>query len=329
MKKFLVLIYFIVFSVSILSQGLVAYYPFNGNADDSSGNGNNGTIFNGLSFTQDRFGASNSSASFDGVDDYVRVANSSTFPSQAITMAYWINRQSLNPTALENYISKEQAFQSYIYNTDKKLWSGVWLGSGGNWLNFNSGSYIVPIDNNWFFYAFTYDNTNKTAKTYINGALISTEQTTNASAIIRTSTFQMYIGRNGSSAVYYVKGLIDDMRIYNRVLADTELLQLYHENGWTDIDEKNGPVSNFFLSQNYPNPFNPTTKINFSIPKTENVSLKVYDIIGNKVTTLVDESKSAGKYEIIFDASSLSSGIYFYKIITESFVETKKMVFLK
>ena len=85
----------------------------------------------------------------------------------------------------------------------------------------------------------------------------------------------------------------------------------------------------FGLSQNYPNPFNPSTTIQYSIPQRSNVSLRVYDILGNEVATIVDEYKSAGSYEVTFDAIGLSSGFYFYKLRAGSFVETKKMILLK
>lgn len=85
----------------------------------------------------------------------------------------------------------------------------------------------------------------------------------------------------------------------------------------------------FELSQNYPNPFNPSTKISYYLPFGSELSLKVYDVIGNEVATLVDEFKLAGSYEIEFDASGLSSGIYFYKIETGTFSSVKKMTLIR
>ena len=94
--------------------------------------------------------------------------------------------------------------------------------------------------------------------------------------------------------------------------------------------------SEFRLEQNYPNPFNPSTTIKFSIPNvisTEgrnlNVSLKVYDVLGNEVETLVNEFRNAGSYEIDFNATSLSSGVYFYQIKAGPFIQTKKMILTK
>ncbi|MFA7421549.1 MAG: T9SS type A sorting domain-containing protein [Melioribacteraceae bacterium] len=94
-------------------------------------------------------------------------------------------------------------------------------------------------------------------------------------------------------------------------------------------DEINLIPNIFSLSQNYPNPFNPSTIIKFSIPKSSFVTLKVFDLLGREVATLVNEEKSWGNYKTNFDGSSLSSGIYFYRLQAGSFVDTKKLIFMK
>jgi photosystem II stability/assembly factor-like uncharacterized protein len=87
--------------------------------------------------------------------------------------------------------------------------------------------------------------------------------------------------------------------------------------------------SEYLLCQNYPNPFNPSTKISWQSSAAGWQTLKVYDVLGNEVATLVDEYKPDGNYEVEFDAGELSSGIYFYKLIAGSFMETKKMLLMK
>jgi hypothetical protein len=87
--------------------------------------------------------------------------------------------------------------------------------------------------------------------------------------------------------------------------------------------------SDYSLEQNYPNPFNPSTTINFSIPVAGFVTLDIYNAIGQKVASLVNETKSAGNYSVDFNASTLTSGIYFYKISSGNFTETKKMILMK
>jgi len=85
----------------------------------------------------------------------------------------------------------------------------------------------------------------------------------------------------------------------------------------------------FYLEQNYPNPFNPVTRIKYSVPKTSYLTIKVYDVMGREVATVFDGVQQAGNYTAILDGSNLTSGIYFYKMETNGFVETKKLVLLK
>ncbi|MBI5661276.1 MAG: T9SS type A sorting domain-containing protein [Ignavibacterium album] len=128
---------------------------------------------------------------------------------------------------------------------------------------------------------------------------------------------------------------MDDIKIFNRALTFQEVINLYNWGTTTEIEsEKYSSLpESFILEQNYPNPFNPSTKIKFSIPNVGSelaqTVLMVYDILGNEVATLVNEEKPAGVYEVEFNASQLSSGIYFYKLTAGSFTEIKKMLLIK
>ena len=86
---------------------------------------------------------------------------------------------------------------------------------------------------------------------------------------------------------------------------------------------------NLILQQNYPNPFNPTTMIKYSIPGKSFVTLKVYDILGNEIATLVNGEKPAGHYSVRFNSKGLASGIYLYKMEAGDFISTKKLIILK
>lgn len=97
----------------------------------------------------------------------------------------------------------------------------------------------------------------------------------------------------------------------------------------TGIKENKTHPGEFILSQNYPNPFNPKTNIGFRIANSGFVSIKVYDVIGNEVVTLISEEKSPGEYEVVFSGNELPSGIYYYRIESNGFTETKKMILLK
>jgi hypothetical protein len=109
--------------------------------------------------------------------------------------------------------------------------------------------------------------------------------------------------------------------INGKVYGDTNYVTSVREDDVTEMK--------YELYQNYPNPFNPITSIEYSIPLDSHVSLKVYDILGNEVATLVNESKLPGSYQVSFDASGLASGVYFYKLQTGSYSQSRKMIILK
>ena len=95
-----------------------------------------------------------------------------------------------------------------------------------------------------------------------------------------------------------------------------------------DVKLVTTPVD-FALEQNYPNPFNPTTTINYSIPEAGNVEIKVYDVLGTEVATLINEEREPGNFTVAFNASSLASGVYIYTLRTNNFVQTNKMILMK
>ncbi|MDD5609349.1 MAG: T9SS type A sorting domain-containing protein, partial [Ignavibacterium sp.] len=97
----------------------------------------------------------------------------------------------------------------------------------------------------------------------------------------------------------------------------------------TGVENEILTANSFYLSQNFPNPFNPSTTIIYSIPQTTNVSLKIFDVLGKDIVTLVNEEKSAGSYEVTFSPGKLSSGAYFYQLKTGNFIETKKLILIK
>ncbi len=109
----------------------------------------------------------------------------------------------------------------------------------------------------------------------------------------------------------------------------TGFYKLFWRDSTTSVTQLSPEVFDYSLSQNFPNPFNPSTKISFSIPEREFVSLKVFDILGEEVATLVNKELDAGKYEVDFDGKSLSSGIYIYQLRTKGFINSRKMLLIK
>jgi hypothetical protein len=161
--------------------------------------------------------------------------------------------------------------------------------------------------------------------------------------------------QSGWSRIGFVNGNGTSSEVHNYSFADESPAagKSYYRLKQIDFDgsfeysnavevDFNLPIE-FSLEQNYPNPFNPSTKIKYSIPNVtlsassraeskdegSRVILKVFGILGNEIATLVNEEKPAGNYEVNFDASKLSSGVYFYKLQAGNFIETKKMILIR
>jgi hypothetical protein len=162
----------------------------------------------------------------------------------------------------------------------------------------------------------------------------------NPSVLYLGNDVGMYVSFNtGSSWEFLGEGLpvvtVGDIKIHptsNYLVAGTHGRSMYK----IDLDLVSGinsgreiVVSDFVLEQNYPNPFNPVTVIQYIISSKQTVALKVYDVLGNEIVTLVNEEKPAGTYDIEFNASTLTSGVYFYKLETGKFIDTKKMLLIK
>ena len=165
---------------------------------------------------------------------------------------------------------------------------------------------------------------------------------TDQRTVINSGPFNLEVGKPITIIYAYIIGRGSDR--LNSITKAREIAAFTHQFYQSNFDDNlvsvEDEVANipteFILYQNYPNPFNPITTIKYSIPNvisTEgrnlNVTLKVYDVLGNEVATLVNEFRNAGSYEVNFNASSLSSGIYFYQLQVGSFIQSKKMILIK
>ena len=142
--------------------------------------------------------------------------------------------------------------------------------------------------------------------------------------------WEVYTQNNSPLLSNYIRDLEEDFNGNIWIGLDDAGISIYNRNGISSVlPETNSIPFSYKLLQNYPNPFNPTTTIKYNLPDDSQVQIKVFDILGRQVVDLVNEAKVAGVYEINFDASSLASGIYLYRIQAGSFVDTKKMILLK
>ena len=113
------------------------------------------------------------------------------------------------------------------------------------------------------------------------------------------------------------------------VVGDSGTVLHTTNGGVSSVDDETTQPTEFILEQNYPNPFNPRTVISYQLPVCSEITLKVYDVLGNEIATLVNEEKPGGRYEVEFNASALPSGVYFYQLKASNYIETKKMLLLK
>lgn len=134
---------------------------------------------------------------------------------------------------------------------------------------------------------------------------------------------------NESYVDYYVEavGLIDEES--QSTISSNTVRYRMDRDMQKQISGDENKVKEYELSNNYPNPFNPTTRIKYAIPQAGHVTIKVFDILGNEVSTLVNEMKDEGRYEVIFDAATLSSGVYFCELTSGKFISRKKMILLR
>ena len=118
--------------------------------------------------------------------------------------------------------------------------------------------------------------------------------------------------------------------MHNSKFAFDVLTQTQNALGFVSVeDEPTNMVTSYTLSQNYPNPFNPATVINFTLPEQTNAKVIIYDALGNQIDVIADGVKSAGSYSVKWNASNNASGIYFYKLETDNFVQVRKMILMK
>ena len=155
----------------------------------------------------------------------------------------------------------------------------------------------------------------------------------NASSLFTFSTFTQYNSLKADDGinrvVYFGFGLeeVADQAVRDTLIARS--IRWLMNGVVVTAPDENLVAKYFSLDQNYPNPFNPSTTISYNLAENADVSLKVYDVMGQEVAKLVNEKQSAGTHNVQFDASELSSGIYFYKLIAGDFISVKKMSLIK
>ena len=302
---------------------------------------------------------------FDGVDDYVDMGNASTFNvGTAVTYEAWIKPDSSQSGYIFRKVVAFAEDKQFLYSGNRVYFYLYDIFGGTHLISSPS----IP-NHQYTHVAATYEASTGTASLYINGVFDTSKSVGNSVSnstgnlyygfdlvgsdpplkgiideariwnIARTeseiqSTMNQTLNGNETGLIGYWKfdegtGTItydatsshNDGTISGATWVISGVVPVEHT-----ID--NIPEE-FSLEQNYPNPFNPSTKISWQSPVGSHQTLKVYDLLGKEVATLIDEYKPAGKYEVEFDAAHLSSGVYFYALQTNEFTQIKKLILMK
>ena len=313
-------------SLNIKTGIPLAFYPFNGNANDESGNDHHGIVL-GAILTEDRFGDSKSAYQFNGSYSLIQIPNSDDLNFQdAITVSLWMK--------------VDQFFQRESYPISHGSWKNRWKISITDqkkirWTVYTNigikdlDSQLVLEEDIYYNVTTIYDGSH--LKIYIDGTL---DNSISHSGRIKTTAIDLTIGQELPYSDYNFKGILDDIRIYNYSLTEQEIQNIFNEKTLVEQPGEKAIPHSFGLDQNFPNPFNNRTTIPFQMSKPDRVSFTIFDILGRQVCTLINGNISAGYHSILWDGrddtgTPVSSGIYICQMKSTDFCQKKKLVLIK
>ncbi|RPH91987.1 MAG: T9SS C-terminal target domain-containing protein, partial [Calditrichaeota bacterium] len=243
--------------------------------------------------------------------------------TEQITLMAWVNQRDAANGESNEWISKgdyawclkhrqDPFYEFFIYN--------------GSWYvcRVDDAEEIASHVDEWHHFAGTYDGF--TISIYVDGELRNTAE---HEGFIDITQDPVYLGTNSSYLDRGFNGFLDEVCIYSVALDENQIRAVY-ETSLSEVAQGSKQVSEFYLRQNYPNPFNPTTQITYSLPRTSEVKLQVFDMLGRDVATLVDGVQLQGEHTVSFQAGDLPSGIYFCKLQSgNQFTDMKKMMLVR
>ena len=323
-----------IFDAGTYEPRLVGEYTFDSVTDtltDESGNGNIGLLF-GASPTLNRDGEQGKAVRFDGSDDYIDFGDSTDFQFgvEDFSFSFWVNFESNS----RGYIIHKKTFgnqkNEFRINADN---------DGGLSLNaFIRDSFIrrtefisIPITaQEWTHITFIHD-ADSGMSFYKNGELeIFNSYERPGFRGFNMKGGPLEVGYNSETDGAYYNGSLDDLAVFNYKLSEAQIDTLSETLMPTSSEPINSGIPEVFaLNQNYPNPFNPSTTISYTLPKASEVNLAVYNLMGQKVAELVNTKQQSGNHSISFDASTLASGAYIYRLTAGSFTQTRKLTLIK
>jgi hypothetical protein len=303
------------FARADVTTGLIAWYPFNLDMLDASGNGNHGVPVGGLVATTDRFGTPSGAYEFNGVNSYISIANSTSLSSvdTALTQAAWVEfygasliGQAFGPVTMKS-ASSENAFMYRMLATPA---AGMGIAIN-NWNTFASGAYPFEL-NQWYHIASVWNGA--AVEFYVDGARIDSIPL----AVTMTSdTRAMTIGGDVPGILEIFYGKIDDVRLYTRALTGDDVRELC-SCGPTAVGDT-PPLRDFSITRVFPNPTEDGVRVDYTIGSRAPVELSVYDVTGRVVRRLYAADLPPGDYSARWDGRTAegreaASGVYFVRL---------------
>jgi hypothetical protein len=323
------------------TNGLISYWGFSGNANDVSGNGNNGTV-NGATLTSDRFGNANSAYSFNGVNNYIRCINAGVTGNNSRSVAFWVKTSSTTPGSVLSYGNNDNPYQDF-----RVILNGLGVSCGGantemsNTITGSGRGVQYAPNNTWDFFTFVYDNALSTnlsnVKVYKNGILATSYCDENITNTLNTGslnplTIGCYHWLAYSGNKQYFNGILDDIGFWNRPLTADEAMGLFNaqENTCETLVINSGPLgfnpptyaSTITI---YPNPAQDQITIDCgNLATVSGWTIKIVNSLGQDV---FNGAMNTQQYTVNLNGWG-GTGLYFVKIYNESNVlmNTKKIL---
>ncbi len=308
-----------------ITTGLVARYPFDGDANDASGNNNHGSLVGPVVSTTDRFGLPNRAYSFNGSNTYILVPGSPSLnsPATGCTQAGWVLQYGVSQvgSGFNPLIMKStEVGNAFMY---RMVTNPTYFGAAfNNWNTHLSAGQATPL-NEWHHFATVFNGS--TIKFYYDGALLGSQ---NMVMTIATDNRALTIGADVPGILEIFNGKIDDVCIYNRALTDADITELYNQGTPTAVS---GSTPSFWLGHSFPNPMSAGSRVEFSLSSAENIQLDVFDVAGRRVRSLESGVRAAGQHSASWDGraedgSQAPSGVYVFRLKSGNHKLTTRMV---
>ena len=326
-------------SATATPMDMIAHYLFNGNARDASGNGYHGTLSGPVS-TSDRFGNEASAILFNGTNHRINLPRAVLNGRTNVSVAFWLKTSKTSTQSIISGANRNNENEYLIFFLNQRTVSFYSHGAGPG---VNEGRCDVTIpsiaDGSWHHIAVIRNDSQGHADIYVDGTgytnrcrnLVYNRLVIDSGGLIIGQEQDRVGGGFDSSQI--LRGALDDLRIYGKALSASEVQALSNKRNPKAVATREEPATSG-LALNLPNPFNAGTQITYHLATSGPVRLEIYNVLGQPVKTLVEESQTVGSYQIHWDArdqrgAAVATGVYFTRLFYPGGVQVRRLLYLK